>query len=119
MGSSFWGHLDPSHIAIPWYVLHSVEVGGSLCIYFLPQLPQHPPHSRLAVLPRRLFSSWYATSSLSRATRFISTVREPLDRLDPLHRHFDFWEVLLYVMGLAFLLEGASVFTSHAFSTKS
>lgn len=61
MDSSFWGHLDPSRVAVPWYVMHSVEVEGSFCIYvyFLPQLPQHSPHSRLAVLPRRLFSSWY------------------------------------------------------------
>ncbi|KAH9179551.1 calcium activated cation channel [Lactarius sanguifluus] len=39
---------------------------------------------------------------------YSQAVREPLDRLDPLHRHFEFWEVLLYVMGLAFLLEDLS-----------
>lgn len=84
----------------------------------MPQLPQHPPHSRLAVLPRRLLSGWYATSTLLRATQFISTVREPVQRLGPLRHHFELWEVLLYVMGLAFLLEGVSILTSTESSTK-
>lgn len=36
---------------------------------------------------------------------YSQAVREPVQRLDPLHHHFEIWEVLLYVMGLAFLLE--------------
>lgn len=44
-----------------------------------------------------------------RSSNIVRTVREPLDRLDPLRRHLDAWEVALYVMGVAFLLQGASI----------
>jgi hypothetical protein len=44
-----------------------------------------------------------------RLSYIVETVREPLDRLDPLHRHVDVWEFILYLMGLAFTLEGASI----------
>jgi len=33
-------------------------------------------------------------------------VREPLERLDPLHTSLDEWEYVLYVMALAFVCEG-------------
>ncbi|KAI9467155.1 calcium activated cation channel [Lactarius psammicola] len=82
MGLSFWGHLDPSRIAIPCY------------------------HNILRIVVWLFFLVVYSQA-----------VREPLDRLDPLHRHFDFWEVLLYVMGLAFLLEGASIFKTLRLAT--
>ncbi|KAA1466592.1 hypothetical protein DENSPDRAFT_811729 [Dentipellis sp. KUC8613] len=39
---------------------------------------------------------------------YSQAVREPLDKLDPSHRHLDAWEVVLYVMSLAFTLEGQS-----------
>ncbi|KAH9049645.1 calcium activated cation channel [Lactarius hengduanensis] len=74
MDPSFWGHLDPSRIAVPCY------------------------QNILRIVVWLFFLAVYSQA-----------VREPLDRLDPLHRHFDFWEVVLYVMGLAFLLEGALV----------
>ncbi|KAH9077030.1 calcium activated cation channel [Lactarius deliciosus] len=82
MDPSFWGHLDPSRIAVPCYqnILRIV-----IWLFFLAVYSQ--------------------------------AVREPLDRLDPLHRHFEFWEVLLYVMGLAFLLEGASIFKTLRLAT--
>ena len=44
-----------------------------------------------------------------RLSEVLETVREPLDRLDPLHRHFDVWEFILYFMALAFTLEGAPI----------
>ncbi|KAH9045267.1 calcium activated cation channel [Lactarius pseudohatsudake] len=70
MDPSFWGHLDPSRVAVPCY------------------------QNILRIVVWLFFLAVYSQA-----------VREPLDRLDPLHRHFDFWEVVLYVMGLAFLLE--------------
>lgn len=73
MDPSFWGHLDPSRIAVPCY------------------------QNILRIVVWLFFLAVYSQA-----------VREPLDRLDPLHRHFDFWEVVLYVMGLAFLLEDLS-----------
>ncbi|KAH9002252.1 calcium activated cation channel [Lactarius hatsudake] len=81
MDPSFWGHLDPSRIAVPCYqnILRIV-----VWLFFLVVYSQ--------------------------------AVREPLDRLDPLHRHFDFWEVVLYVMGLAFLLEDLSKVCTLRFS---
>ncbi|KAI0005149.1 hypothetical protein BJV74DRAFT_329297 [Russula compacta] len=36
---------------------------------------------------------------------YSQAVREPLDRLNPLHSHLDIWEVVLYVMTLAFTFE--------------
>lgn len=39
----------------------------------------------------------------------VRTVREPLNRLDPLRSHIDLWEIALYIMALAFTLEGASI----------
>jgi hypothetical protein len=45
----------------------------------------------------------------SNSSKIIGTVREPLDRLDPLRRHFDLWEIVLYIMALAFSFEGASI----------
>jgi hypothetical protein len=45
----------------------------------------------------------------SRSSNVVRTVREPLDRLDPLRSHLDVWEITLYVMALAFTLEGASI----------
>lgn len=44
-----------------------------------------------------------------RSSKIVRTVREPLDRLDPLLGHLDFWEIALYFMGLTFLFEGASI----------
>jgi hypothetical protein len=49
------------------------------------------------------FSCTYRSSKIS------WTVREPLDRLDPLRRHLDVWEIVLYFMALTFLFEGASI----------
>jgi len=36
---------------------------------------------------------------------YSQAVREPLDRLDPLLSHLDFWEIALYFMALTFLVE--------------
>lgn len=36
-------------------------------------------------------------------------VREPLERLDPVHASLDGWEYVLYVMALAFVCEGIFV----------
>ncbi|KAI0053727.1 calcium activated cation channel [Auriscalpium vulgare] len=36
---------------------------------------------------------------------YSQAVREPLDRLDPLHNHLDPYELVLYVMSLAFILD--------------
>ncbi|KAI9513256.1 calcium activated cation channel [Russula earlei] len=36
---------------------------------------------------------------------YSQAVREPLDRLDPLYHHLDGWEIVLYVMALAFIFE--------------
>lgn len=33
-------------------------------------------------------------------------VREPLERLGDSHLNFDIWEIILYVMGLSFVIEG-------------
>jgi hypothetical protein len=44
-----------------------------------------------------------------RSFKIVRTVREPLDRLDPLLSHLDFWEIALYFMALTFLVEGASI----------
>lgn len=41
-------------------------------------------------------------------SNIVRTVREPLDRLDPLLRHLDIWEIALYFMALTFLVEGVS-----------
>ena len=47
--------------------------------------------------------------SFRRLSKEVGTVREPLYRLDPLHRHFDIWEFILYFMALTFTLEGALI----------
>ena len=44
-----------------------------------------------------------------RSSEIVRTVREPLDKLDPLYRHVDTWEFILYVMALAFALQGALI----------
>ncbi|THG98320.1 hypothetical protein EW026_g3838 [Hermanssonia centrifuga] len=36
---------------------------------------------------------------------YSQAVREPLDKLDPDHSDFDFWEIVLYTMTLAFVFE--------------
>jgi hypothetical protein len=47
--------------------------------------------------------------SLARSSsKIVRTVREPLDRLDPLGR-LDCWEIALYFMALTFSFEGASI----------
>lgn len=51
---------------------------------------------------------WFFPGS-RRSSEIIGTVREPLDRLNPLHSHLDIWEVVLYVMALAFTFEGALI----------
>ena len=33
-------------------------------------------------------------------------VREPLDKLDPNHRDLDVWEIVMYVLALAFSFQG-------------
>jgi hypothetical protein len=48
-------------------------------------------------------------SPTRRSSKIVRTVREPLDRLDPLLGHLDFWEIVLYFMALTFLFEGASI----------
>jgi hypothetical protein len=47
--------------------------------------------------------------SRTRRSSNVRTVREPLNRLDPLRSHLDFWEVALYFMALTFSFEGASI----------
>ncbi|KAI0268117.1 calcium activated cation channel [Gloeopeniophorella convolvens] len=65
--STFWGHMDPSRIAVPRY------------------------QNALRVLIWLFFLVVYSQA-----------VREPLDRLDPQHRHLDEWEIVLYIMALSF-----------------
>ncbi|KAI0068594.1 calcium activated cation channel [Artomyces pyxidatus] len=49
---------------------------------------------------------------------YSQAVREPLDRLDPLHRHLDAWEIVLYVMTLAFTFEDLQkIFKTLRFAT--
>jgi hypothetical protein len=48
-------------------------------------------------------------SGTPRSSNIVRAVREPLDRLDPLRRQLDSWEITLYVMSLSFLFEGASI----------
>ncbi|KAI0303946.1 hypothetical protein BC826DRAFT_201757 [Russula brevipes] len=49
---------------------------------------------------------------------YSQAVREPLDRLDPLHRHLDIWEILLYVLALAFAFEDLhNVYKTLSFAT--
>ena len=48
-------------------------------------------------------------SHTRRSSKIVRTVREPLNRLDPLRSHLDFWEIALYFMALTFTLEGASI----------
>ena len=48
-------------------------------------------------------------SPTRRSSQLVLTVREPLDRLNPLRGHLDFWEIALYFMALTFLFEGASI----------
>ncbi|KAI0000012.1 hypothetical protein BJV77DRAFT_1058294 [Russula vinacea] len=47
---------------------------------------------------------------------YSQAVREPLDRLDPLRRHFDLWEIVLYIMALAFSFE-VFIFKTLRFAT--
>ena len=120
MDSKFWSHLDPSRIAVPGYVVHSFEVERSFTSIFC-----HRYHNILRVVVWLFFLVVYSQAgtppphSRELPDLFIFTVREPLERLDPLRRHFDFWEVVLYVMGLAFLLEGVSILAFTELSTKS
>jgi hypothetical protein len=44
-----------------------------------------------------------------RLSKIARTVREPLNRLDPLRSHLDLWEIALYFMALTFLFEGTSI----------
>ena len=51
------------------------------------------------------------------------TVREPLDKLDPDHGDLDTWEIIMYVLTLAFSFEGEAsqrtsslLVTAHTFS---
>src|SRR5260221_769632 len=44
-----------------------------------------------------------------RSSEIVRTVREPLDRLAPLHHHVETWEFILYVNALAFALQGAPI----------
>ena len=37
----------------------------------------------------------------------IYTVREPLEKLEGAHKNLDEWEIVLYVMSLAFVIEGS------------
>jgi hypothetical protein len=48
-------------------------------------------------------------SRTRRSSKTVRIVREPLNRLDPLRSHLDFWEIALYFMALTFLVEGASI----------
>jgi hypothetical protein len=48
-------------------------------------------------------------SRTRRSSKTVVTVREPLNRLDPLLSHLDFWEIALYFMALTFLFESASI----------
>lgn len=48
-------------------------------------------------------------SRTRRSSKIVRTVREPINRLDPLLSHLDFWEIALYFMALTFLFEGASI----------
>ncbi|KAH9927239.1 uncharacterized protein B0H18DRAFT_1084767 [Fomitopsis serialis] len=41
---------------------------------------------------------------------YSQAVREPLDKLNPEHSELDFWEVVMYVLGLAFSFDGESLF---------
>ena len=52
-----------------------------------------------------------------------STVREPLDKLDPDHGDLDTWEIIMYVLTLAFSFEGefwqrtsSLLYAAHTFS---
>jgi hypothetical protein len=36
-------------------------------------------------------------------------VREPLEKLEDNNVEFDIWEIILYVMGLSFVIEGMSL----------
>ena len=48
-------------------------------------------------------------SCTRRLSQIVRIVREPLDRLDPLLSHLDFWETALYFMALTFLFESTSI----------
>ena len=49
------------------------------------------------------------SSCTRRLSQIVRIVREPLDRLDPLLSHLDFWETALYFMALTFLFESTSI----------
>ena len=55
-----------------------------------------------------MFSSYVGTQSGNR------TVREPLDKVNKEHKDLDLFEIILYVMGLSFAIEGKSHSTYHS-----
>jgi hypothetical protein len=100
--------LDPSRLAVPKYVHHSIEE-------FVPQpISRYQNYFRITVW---LF--FLAVYSIAGAFMPISTsttvskprpqqVQEPLDKIDPNNQHIDAWEVILYVLALSFSLESES-----------
>ncbi|THH13643.1 hypothetical protein EW146_g6604 [Bondarzewia mesenterica] len=83
LNSSFWGHLDPSRMAVPRYQ-NFMRI--AIWLFFLAVYSQ--------------------------------AVLEPLDPMDPFHRRLDNWEIVLYVMSLAFALEdGHKIYKLLHFAT--
>lgn len=65
-------------------------------------------------VPVRIFPSRYVECPSSASFSPINeTVREPLDKLDPDHGDFDEWEIVMYVLGLAFSIEGNKLSLSN------
>ncbi|KAI1796187.1 calcium activated cation channel [Ganoderma leucocontextum] len=68
----FWSRLDPMRLGVPVY-----QNMFGIVVWFL-----------------FLFAYSQAVSSCA--------VREPLDKLDPNHRDLDIWEIIMYILALAF-----------------
>ena len=76
-------------------------------------------------VPVRVFSSRSVCTRSAQCTLPKSgvTVREPLDKLDPDHGDLDTWEIIMYVLTLAFSFEGEAsqrtsslLYAAHTFS---
>ena len=102
--NTFWGHFDPSRLSVPRYVGSCKDT-----ITFLKyaQVSEYLPYCCLAILPGGLFAGWLVVVLHPYFYLFnLLIVREPLERLDEAHKGLDAFEFILYVLSLAFIVEG-------------
>jgi hypothetical protein len=110
-GSSFLQHFHASRINVPQFVSSQVLPLSAAKVHD-GQVSKYFPHRGLAALLGHIFTSWSVESfTLLRLWLTINDilVREPLEKLDPDHLFFDYWEVILYTLALSFVLEGLPV----------